>query len=97
MCHNKIRDKLLYISQRAFTSSSVCAKPLIHQGRTRSEQEIRQGSDKGKEMQLDLMVQGIWGSQVNAIIGAKIGDADADSYKYEPMTELLARWVMIEK
>ena len=36
--HNIIRDKLLYLSRRAFTSSSVYAEPLIHQGRTISEQ-----------------------------------------------------------
>ena len=46
MCHNKIHDKILYLSQRAFTSESVRAEPLIHQGRIRSEQEIHQGSDK---------------------------------------------------
>ena len=44
--HNKIRDELLYLYQHAFTSASVRAKPLIYQGRTRSEQEIRKGSDK---------------------------------------------------
>ena len=47
--HNKIRDKLIYLSQIAFTSASVRAKPLTHQGRTRFEQEICQGSDKDKE------------------------------------------------
>ena len=54
--HNKIRDKLLYLSRRAFTSAYVRAKPLIHQGHTRSEQEIFQGSDKEKETQKDVMV-----------------------------------------
>ena len=29
--------------------------------------------------------------QVEAIIDVKIGDADADSYKYEPMSVILAR------
>ena len=33
--HNKICDKLLYLSLHAFTSSSVRAAPLIHQGYTR--------------------------------------------------------------
>ena len=32
--HNKIRDELLYLSRRDFTSASVRAEPLIHQGRT---------------------------------------------------------------
>ena len=48
-CHNKIRDKLLYLSRRAFTSAYVRNKPLIRQGHTRSDQEIRQGSDKHKD------------------------------------------------
>ena len=54
--HNKICDEILYLSQRAFTSASVHVEPLIHQGCTRSEQEIRQGSDKDKETWGDGMV-----------------------------------------
>ena len=95
--HNKIRDEILYLSQHAFTSESVCAEPRIHQGCTRSEQEIRQGSDKDKEIRGDAMVQGLWDRQVDAIIYVKIGEADADSYKYEPTAALLARWEMIKK
>ena len=90
--YNKIRDKILYLSQRAFTSASVCAEPLIHQGRTRSEQEICQGSNKDKETWWDVMVQCLWYPQVDSVIDVKLGDADADSYKYEPMEALLAQW-----
>ena len=43
------------------------------------------------------MVQGLWDSQVDNIFEVKIGDADADTYKYEPMTSLLARWKKINK
>ena len=43
------------------------------------------------------MVRGLWGRQFDAIIDVKLGDADADSYKYEPMTSLLARWKTIKK
>ena len=47
--HNKIiSDKLLYLTQRAFTSASVRIAPLIFQSCTRFEQEIRQVSDKDK-------------------------------------------------
>ena len=35
-CHNKVCDKLLYLSRRAFKSESVRAEPLINKGRTRS-------------------------------------------------------------
>ena len=47
--HNGIRDELLYISRRAFTSESVRAKTLIHQGYTISDQDIRQSSDNHKD------------------------------------------------
>ena len=43
------------------------------------------------------MVQGLRDRQVDAIIDVKLGDADADSYKYEPTTALLSRWEMIKK
>ena len=89
--HNKIRDKLFYLYQRAFTSSYVRAEPLIHQFCTRSEQEICQGSDKDKETRGDVMIQVLWGSQVDAIIYVKLSEADAYAYKYEPITALLAR------
>ena len=43
------------------------------------------------------MVRGLWDRQVDAIVDVKIGDADADSYKYEPMTALLHRGETIKK
>ena len=95
--HNKIRDKILYLSRRAFTPAPVCTKPLIHQGRTRSNQEIRQGSEKNQDTQGDVMVCSLWDHQVNTIIDVKLRYADADTYKYEPMTSLLARWENINK
>ena len=44
--HNKVRGKLLYISQWAFPSAWVNVKPLMCQGRIRLEVDIRQGSDR---------------------------------------------------
>ena len=92
-----MRDKILYLSRRAFISEYVRAKPLIHQGRTRSELEIRQGSDKHKDTRGGAMIQGLWDRQVNAIIDVKLGETDTDTYKYKPMTSLLARWENIKK
>ena len=80
-CHKKICDEILYLSRRAFTSAYVRAEPLIHQSRTRSELEIRQGSDKQKETRGDVMIQGLWDFQVDAIIDVKLGVSDADTYK----------------
>ena len=87
-----MRDKILYRARRAFASASVRAEPLIHKGCTISEREIRKSSDKDKETRGDIMIRGFWDRQAEAIIDVKLGDADADSYKYEPMTALLAQW-----
>ena len=43
------------------------------------------------------MVQGLWDHKVNTIIDVNLGDSDADLYKYEPTTALLARWETIKK
>ena len=43
------------------------------------------------------MVQGLWDRQVNAIIDVKLGDSDAYTYKYDPITSLLSRWENIKK
>ena len=45
---SKVKYEILYLSRRTFTSAYVRSEPLIHEGRTRYEQEIRQGSDKDK-------------------------------------------------
>ena len=43
------------------------------------------------------MIQDLWDRQVDAIIDVKLGENDADTYKYEPMSSLLARWEKIKK
>ena len=42
-------------------------------------------------MRGDVMILGLWDLQVDATIDVKLGDADADTYKYETMTSLLSR------
>ena len=96
-CNKEICDKILYLSRRDFTSEYVRTKPLIHQGRTRSNLEICQGSDKHKDTRGGVMIQVLWGCQVDTIIDVKLRDADADTYKHEPMTKLLVRWEKIKK
>ena len=43
------------------------------------------------------MIQVLWYRQVEAVIDVRLGDADADPYKYEPMVALLARQETIKK
>ena len=43
------------------------------------------------------MIQRLWDRQVDEIIDVKLGDADADTYKYEPITALLDRWEKTNK
>ena len=43
------------------------------------------------------MIQGLCYQQAEPIINVKLGNTDADSYKFEPMAELLAWWKKINK
>ena len=47
-------------------------------------------------MRGDVMIRCLWDHQFKSINDVKLGDADADSYKYEPMSEFLAQWEMIK-
>ena len=93
MCHNEV----YYISLWAFTPALVCAEPLIHKVRIRSERDIRQGSDKVKQIRGDMMIRGLWDQQAESIIDVKLGTADTDSYQYDPMAALLTWWETINK
>ena len=42
------------------------------------------------------MILGLWYRQFDTIIDVKLGDADTEMYKYDPMTSLLARWEHIK-
>ena len=71
--HSEIRDKLLYIYQRDFTSASVHTEPLIHLGRTRSELEIRQGSDNHKDTKGDVISAKITGAWLSVSVTTVLG------------------------
>ena len=43
------------------------------------------------------MIRVLWDRQVDAIIDVKLGDADANTYNYEPMTALLSSRDKIKK
>ena len=43
-----------------------------------------------------MMIQGLWNWQAASIIDIKLGDADADSYKYDPMEALMDWWETIK-
>ena len=43
------------------------------------------------------MIWGLWDQQVESIIDVKLVNADADSYKYESMVELLDWWETTKK
>ena len=78
--HNEICDGILCISRWAFSPVSVRTEPLIHHGRTISEQVIRQGSYKDKETREDVIIRFLWDRQVESIIDVKLGNTDVDSY-----------------
>ena len=45
----------------------------------------------------DVLIQGLWYRHTDAVINIKIGDADADTYRFEPMVTIVAWWEKIKK
>ena len=37
----------------------------------------------------NFLIRGLWENQTDTIINVRFGDADTDTYKYEPMDKLL--------
>ena len=79
-----------------YLSSPILGEHLIHQGQIRSEGGIRHRSDR-LEIRGDVLIQGLWDRQNNDIIYTKIGDADAYTYKFDPMDKLLYWWEKMRK
>ena len=40
----------------------------------------------------DVLIRGLWEIQNDVIIDVRFGDADMDTYKYDPMDKLLIIW-----
>ena len=74
--HNQVHDEILYLNQQDFPSNCVPGEPLIHQGHSRSEEEVRQGRN-GLETWCDVLIWGLWESQTDAIINVIFGDSNA--------------------
>ena len=94
--HNEVYDKLIDLSWRASPSVSVRSKPLTHQDCNISERGIYQGSEKFYTRG-DVMIRGLWNWQTDPIIDVKLGDANTDTYRFKPMSAILARWEKIKK
>ena len=86
-------DKLLYLSLQDLTSACVHDEPLIYNGFSTSEGGggVRQGSEI-LETRGVVLIQVICEWDTDAIINAKLGDADEDTYKFEPIYKLLSCW-----
>ena len=88
---NKVSEEILYLARKDFTSHCVRVKPLIHQGRIISEEGVRQGRVR-LDTRGDIIIQGLWEIQTDAIIDVRFGDSYMNPYKNEPMYKLLAYW-----
>ena len=56
--YNKKRDKITHLSRQAFSHKCVHSKPLIHQGRSRSERGVRHRR-RIPETQGDVLIRGL--------------------------------------
>ena len=83
--------ELLYLAKLPFLSASVHNKTLIHQFRSISDGGILQGSDK-LDTRGEVIIWGLYGRHTDDIINIKLGNDDADTYRFEPMLMLLDLW-----
>ena len=49
------------------------------------------------ETQGDVLIRGLQDRQTDSIIDVIIGNNDADTYRFDPMSELLAKWEKTNK
>ena len=89
--HNKVSFELLYLAKLPFLSASVHNKTLIHQFCSISDRGILQGSDK-LDTRGEVIIWGLYGRHTDDIINIKLGNDDADTYRFEPMVMLLDWW-----
>ena len=88
--HNEAREKLIHIVKCAFSWNWVCREPLIHQGCSRSNEEIHHRRGK-KYIGGDALIRGLQEPQNDAIIDVRFGGAEWATYNKDPMRILLNR------
>ena len=74
----------------------VYNKTLIHQVRSRYEEEVRQGIEM-LETRGDVLIQGLWENYTDVRINVKFGDADADTYNHELRDKIMDFWEKYNK
>ena len=89
-CHNEAREKLIHIVKCAFSWNCVCREPLIHQGCSRSNEEMHHRRGE-KYIGGDSLIRGLQERQNDAIIDFRFGGADCSTYNKDPMIILLNR------
>ena len=85
-----------YIPMIRLVRTYVRNENIIHQGCSISEREILQGSGN-LETRGYVLIWGVYDRHTNATIDVKLGNADIDTYIFEPMKTLLARWKKTKK
>ena len=93
---NKIHDNIIHLAKQAFSPNCEHGKTLIHQGRSRSEEEVRHIGSVPKTRG-DVSIWGLLESMMEAIIDVRFGDDDAYSWKPVRMDKLLSVWEKLKK
>ena len=89
--HNKIHDIIIHLTKQNFYHNDVCGETLIHQGRSRSEEEVRHiGSVP--ETRGGVSIRGISEIMMEEIIDVRFGDDDAYSWRPVRMDRFLSSW-----
>ena len=73
-------------------SNYINSEPLISHGHSISVEEVHQGGEGVFETSGDFPTQGLWKIHIDAIIEVIFEDSVADTYRKEPLRNLLALW-----
>ena len=84
-------DKIIHLYKHNFSHNSVRDKPLIHKGRSRSNKELRHGREEN-DIRGDVLSEGLWERPTDSITDFIFRDENCNTYKKEPMINLLALW-----
>ena len=89
--HSEICNEIIHLVKKAPPPNCACGEPVIHLGRTRSEEEVHHRG-RVPETQCDVSTRGLWESQTEEIIDIRFGDADTETWVPEGVDKILAQW-----
>ena len=94
--HNEIHDEIVHLAKQSLSPNCISGELLVHLVRSRYDEEV---CLRGRvpETWGEMSIWGLWDSQTEAIIDARLVDADVDTWEPVIMCNLLTGWKKTKK